>query len=188
MGWAGARARAEGPQGLPIELTLGWPALGGDPAPPLRKASEAAVALSHGPAGRGTHPPRPQAAGSVQSGRQWPGLVALGGRATPVRRTVAPPAHHHDWRSSDKVTFTVLKLDSDVNGASRTHRASRLRQLYLYGVGFCWNGEAELLLPGQRATAPRRCAPWAIGTPLDFPRPRHLAAAPRELSRPHRPR
>ena len=126
------------------------------------------------------------AGGGIRSVRSP--MARLRGRATPVRCTVAPPAHHHDWRSSDKVTFTVLKLDSDVNGASRTHRASRLRQLYLYGVGFCWNGEAELLLPGQRATAPRRCAPWAIGTPLDFPRPRHLAAAPRELSRPHRPR
>ena len=34
-------------------------------------------------------------------------MARLRGRATPVRCTVAPPAHHHDWRLSDKVTFMV---------------------------------------------------------------------------------
>ena len=36
-----------------------------------------------------------------------------------MRCTVAPPAHHHDWRSSDKVTFTVRVLCSDWTRISR---------------------------------------------------------------------
>ena len=57
------------------------------------------------------------AGGGIRSVRSP--MARLRGRATPVRRTVAPPAHHHDWRSSDKVTFTVRVLCSNWTRISR---------------------------------------------------------------------
>ena len=57
------------------------------------------------------------AGGGIRSVRSP--MARLRGRATPVRCTVAPPAHHHDWRSSDKVTFTVRVLCSDWTRISR---------------------------------------------------------------------
>ena len=57
------------------------------------------------------------AGGGIRSVRSP--MARLRGRATPVRCTVAPPAHHHDWRSSDKVTFTVRVLCSNWTRISR---------------------------------------------------------------------
>ena len=147
--YAVLRRTARAPRMLSVDPWT-WTARGRtQPQPTERHPS--ADALSAPPAGRGTHPPRPQAAGSVQSSRQWPGLVV-------ERRPCDRPASMCDRRSER----TVKEPD-----VGRSERRSHIESLAdgLHILRSIPSVKAVKRLPWQSAR-PRERPSWRLRRPV----------------------